>query len=159
MRRTKDPGQDPHWQDIMLPTSWEHLRPIPTRGTSSDKSPPRTTTSRLARQVSASHDKSPRHRSSPRLRLGCGPRHMVRTDLQTPTPRRVGDWFPAPCNCTSWQPTQVASPNKTHNAGLLSCAAIPSPSPPTLSHASFARDTQASPTTSSSLRLGLNMVG
>jgi hypothetical protein len=25
----EDPGQDPHWQDIVFPTSWEHLLPVP----------------------------------------------------------------------------------------------------------------------------------
>jgi hypothetical protein len=64
-RKTEDPDQDPHWQDVMLPTSWQHLRPVPYKRDS------RTTSLRLARQVSASqrevstsHDKSlPRTRS------------------------------------------------------------------------------------------------
>jgi hypothetical protein len=51
-RKTEDPGQDPHWQYIMLPTSWQHLRPFPHK-----RDP--------LRQVSASHDKSPRRTSSP----------------------------------------------------------------------------------------------
>jgi hypothetical protein len=64
-RRTEHPGQDPHWQDVKSPTSWQHLRPVPYKRdsprqvpASHEKSPPRTTSLRLARQVSASHDKS-----------------------------------------------------------------------------------------------------
>jgi hypothetical protein len=45
-RKTEDPGQDPHWQDVTLPTSWQHLRPVPHK-----RDP--------LQQVSASHDKSP----------------------------------------------------------------------------------------------------
>jgi hypothetical protein len=58
-RKTEDPGQDLHWQDVMLPTSWQHLRSVPYKrdplrqvSTSHDKSPSRT-------QVSSSHDKYP----------------------------------------------------------------------------------------------------
>jgi hypothetical protein len=44
-RRNKDPGQDLYRQDVMLPTSWQHLQPVPYK-----RNP--------LRQVSASHDKS-----------------------------------------------------------------------------------------------------
>jgi hypothetical protein len=27
-RRTKDPSQDQHWQDVSFPASWELLRPV-----------------------------------------------------------------------------------------------------------------------------------
>jgi hypothetical protein len=48
-RKTEDPGQDPHWQDATIPTSWQHLWPVPHKGDSP------STSLRLARQVSASH--------------------------------------------------------------------------------------------------------
>jgi hypothetical protein len=157
----------------MFPTSWEHLRPVPYQRdlarevtASHDKSRPRTTSLVLARQVSASHDKSsPRTRSlhparaPPDSDWGVG--HDTRHDLemQTPPTRRVGDRFPAPCNHTRWRPTQAVGPDMSLNAGLLSCVAIPLSSSPTLPHASFSRGTQAPPTTSSSLQLGLNVAG
>jgi hypothetical protein len=53
-----DPGQNPHWQDVQSSATWLRLRPVgcifdqfPTRGTP-------TTSLRLAREVSASHEKS-----------------------------------------------------------------------------------------------------
>jgi hypothetical protein len=49
---------------------------------------------------------------------------------------------------------QAAGPDKSLNAGLTGCVAIPSSSSPTLPHASSARGTQALPTTSSGLDLG-----
>jgi hypothetical protein len=49
----EDPCQDPHWQDVMFPTSWTSDQ-FPIGGTPSDKSPPRTTGLRLARQAPAS---------------------------------------------------------------------------------------------------------
>jgi hypothetical protein len=153
-RRTEGPGQDLHWQDVVLgasPTS------SPLEGPPSDESPPRTISLCLAIQISASHDKSPPRASSPNSDWGVG--HDTRHELgaRTPPPRRVGDRFPAPCKRTSWRPMQAAGPDKSLNAGLLSCTTIPSPSPPTLPHASRARGTQAPPTTSSGLRLGLNV--
>jgi hypothetical protein len=54
---------------------------------------------------------------------------------------------------------QAADPDRSFNTGLPSCTTIPSPSSPTLSHASFARGTQAPPTTSSGLSLGLSVAG
>jgi hypothetical protein len=47
MRKSEDPDQDPHWQDVMFST-------VPYKRGS-------------PRQVSASHDKSPPHTSSFRL--------------------------------------------------------------------------------------------
>jgi hypothetical protein len=49
---------------------------------------------------------------------------------------------------------QSAHPNKSLNAGLTGCAAVTSPSSPTLPHASSARGTQAPSTTRTSLDLG-----
>jgi hypothetical protein len=54
---------------------------------------------------------------------------------------------------------QAADPDKSLNAGLTGCAAIPSPSSPTVPHASSARGTQAPPTTSSGLDLGSSVHG
>jgi hypothetical protein len=98
-RRAEEPCQDPQWQDVLFTTSWEHLRPVPTRGTPSHKkspphttslhltrqvtpsheeSPPRMTSIHLARQASTSHDKPPPHASCSRLGLRYGSRHAVR---------------------------------------------------------------------------------
>jgi hypothetical protein len=144
--------------------------------TSSLQEGPPPTNLRLARQVSASHDKSlPRTRSLRLAQLSARSLRPARAPLdsgwgvghgtqrvpgmRTRPPRRVGDRFSSPCNHTSWRSTQAVGPDRSLNAGLLSCTAIPSPSPPTLSHASFARGTRAPPTTSSGLRLGLNVAG
>jgi hypothetical protein len=54
---------------------------------------------------------------------------------------------------------QAAQPDKSLNAGLTSCAAIPSPSSLALPHASSARGTQAPPTTRTSLDLGSGVAG
>jgi hypothetical protein len=54
---------------------------------------------------------------------------------------------------------QAAGPDKSLNVGLPGCEAIPSISSPTLPHASLARGTQAPPMTSSSLDLGLRVMG
>jgi hypothetical protein len=66
MSKTEDPGQDPHWQDVTIPTTWLYLWPIPYKrdpprqiSASHGKSPPRTASLRLARQVSSSHELSP----------------------------------------------------------------------------------------------------
>jgi hypothetical protein len=127
--------------------------------TSSLPDGPPPTSLRLAREVSASHDNFP-----PRTRSLCPAR-------APPTP--TGAWATT-CGTTpgcgrlhhyAWgidslrHATTPAGPNRSLNAGLLSCTAIPSPSSPTLSYASFARGTQAPPTTSSDLRLGLNVAG
>jgi hypothetical protein len=54
--RTIDPCQDHRWQDVLSPTSRWLLREAPA---SHEESPPHTTTLRLARGVSASHNNSP----------------------------------------------------------------------------------------------------
>jgi hypothetical protein len=51
-RKTEDPGQDLYQQDVMLLTSWQHLRPVPCKRDA-------------LRQVSTSHDKSTPRASSP----------------------------------------------------------------------------------------------
>jgi hypothetical protein len=85
--------------------------------------------------------------------------HDTRHDpgTRTSSPRRVRDSFPTPCKHTSWRPAREAGPDRSLNAGLLSCTAVSSPSSPTLPHASFTCGTQAPPTTSSGLRPRFNM--
>jgi hypothetical protein len=121
-RKTEDPGQDPHWQDVMLP---QHIRPVPHKRDPPDKSPPRTTNLRLAR-------------APPDSDWGMGHDTRQEAEARAPPPRRVGERFPAPCKGTSWRPMQAASPDESLNAGLIGCTAIPSTSYPTLPSASFA---------------------
>jgi hypothetical protein len=54
---------------------------------------------------------------------------------------------------------QAAHPDKSLNAGLTNCAANPSPSSPTLPHASSAQDTRVPSTTHTSLDLGSSVAG
>jgi hypothetical protein len=145
-RRTKDPGQDPHWQDVQSLASWLHLQPVPYKRNPHDKSLPHTRSLRLARQVSDSE-----------WYVG----HDTRRELRArgPPPTRVGERFPAPCKYNSWRPCKKLTPTRALIAGLTGCAAIPSPSSPTLQHASSARGTQAPPTTSSGLDLGSSVTG
>jgi hypothetical protein len=64
-----------------------------------------------------------------------------------------------PCKRTSWRPARAAGPDRSLNAALHSHATIKSPSRPALQHTSSTRGTQVTPTTSSCLRLGLNVAG
>jgi hypothetical protein len=90
---------------------------FPLEEPSHDKSPPRTTSLRLARQV--------------RLRLVCGPGHAARARPPTHAGRRIstsrGD--------NSWRPCKRPPPAGALNASLTSCATITSPSTSTLPHA------------------------
>jgi hypothetical protein len=95
-RRTEDLGQDPHWQDVRSPASWLHLRPVPCKRDPHDNL-------RLARQVSASHDKPPRTTS---LRLARPPSgsdwyvgHEARREhrARAPPSTRIGERVPTPC--------------------------------------------------------------
>jgi hypothetical protein len=137
MRRTEDPGQDPHWQDVKSPTSWKHLRPVPTRGiprqvsASHGKSPSRTTSLHLTREVSASHELSPAPTGAWATTRGASLGHEHH-------------------HCNAWGSDsrtmqmhqlavmQAAGPNKSLNAGLSSCTTIPSTSSAPLPHASSA---------------------
>jgi hypothetical protein len=132
--------------------------------TSSPLEGPLPSSLRLARQVSTSHDKfAPRMtgrlfaRAVPVSDWGVG--HDTGRDpkTQTSSPRRVGDRFPAPCEHTSRQLVRAAGPDMSLNTTLPDCVSITSPSSLTLQHANSARGTQAPPTTSSGLRLGLNV--
>jgi hypothetical protein len=87
---------------------------FPLEEPSHDKSPPHTTSLRLARQV--------------RLRLVRGSRRTARTS----PPTRVEE------NVTQEQQLaamKAAYPDKSLNAGLIGCTTITSPSSPTLPHA------------------------
>jgi hypothetical protein len=159
IRRTKDPGQDPHWQEVKSPTSWQHLRPVPHERDPPDKSPPRTTSLRPTRQVSASQQKSPPRTTSPRLRLVRGPGHAVQAQGASTTTDACGGTIPRAMRIHQLAAMQAGGSNKSLNAGLPDCTAIPSPSSPTLPHASSARGTQAPSTTRSSLGLGSSVAG
>jgi hypothetical protein len=93
------------------------LTSFPLEELSHDKSPPRTTSLRLARQV--------------RLRLVCGPRHAARARPPTHAGMRIstsrGD--------NSWRPCRQPAPAGALNASLTSRATITSPSTSTLPHA------------------------
>jgi hypothetical protein len=159
-RRTEDPGQDPHWQDVQSPASWLHLRPVTYQRNPHDKSPPRTRSLRLT-QVSASHEKSPPRTRS--LRLARPPPALTGAwamahDASTTTDA-CGGTIPHVMQIQQLAAMQAADPDKCLNAGLIGCAAIPSPSSPTLPHTSSDRGTQAPSTTRTSLDLGSSVAG
>jgi hypothetical protein len=161
MRRTEDPCQDRHWQDVLFSTSWEHLRLVPllegpppsslrlARQVFSlhDKSSPRTASLRLARQAAHSHELFPSPTEAWAMTRGAAPRCK----------RLLRDtWGLIPRTMQTHQLAAGASiwPREDLNTALLNCAPVTSPSPLTLQHACFARGTQAPPKTSSDLRLG-----
>jgi hypothetical protein len=82
-----------------------------------DKSPPRTTSLRIARQV--------------QLRIVCGPRHTawVRPLMQ------AGKRISTSCENENWQPCRRPAPAEAVNANLTGRAAITSPSTSVLPHA------------------------
>jgi hypothetical protein len=163
-RRTEDTGQDPHWQDVQSPASWLHLgktsslRPV---GCISNQFPTRgipTTSLRLAREVFVSHEKSPPRTTSLYLT------REVSASLNLPR---------APTG--AWAMAHSASPRLEHHrrrmwgndsprhanttVGPTGCAAIPSPSSPTLPHTSSTQGTRAPSTTRMSLELGSSVAG
>jgi hypothetical protein len=150
-RRTGDPGQDPHWQDIRSLASWLHSDQFPARGitrqvfASHDKSPPRTTSLRPAREV--------------RSRLVRGPGRTTQAQGASTTTDVCGGTIPHAMQVQQLEAMQAAHPNKSLNAGLTGRAAIPSPSTPTLPHASSARGTRAPSTTRTGLDLGSSVPG
>jgi hypothetical protein len=91
-------------------------RPWPN-GCISDKSLPRTTSLRLARQV--------------RLRLVRGPRYATRARPPTHAGKRIS----TSCGGDSWRPCRRPAPTGALNANLTSHAAITSPSTSALPHA------------------------
>jgi hypothetical protein len=152
MRRTEGPGQDPHWQDVKSPTSWKHLRPVPYKRDPHDKSPPRTTRLRHARQVSATHD----------LPIApTGAWAMTRSVSPGRERHHRNAWGTIPRAMQEHQLAvmQAAGLDKSLNAGQYGCVAIPSTSSPTIPHASSVRGTQAPSTTRSSLSLGPSAAG
>jgi hypothetical protein len=93
----------------------------------------------LARQVSASHDKSPPRTTSlhlaqqVRLRLARGLRHTARAR----PPTRVGRRISTLRGDNSWWPCRRPAPVGALNASLTSRATITSPSTSTLPHANL----------------------
>jgi hypothetical protein len=128
-RRTKDPDQDPHRQDVRSPTSWQHLRPVPHKRDPPEKSPPRTRSLRLARQVSAMHDLPPALAGMWAMTRGA-----------STTTNTHGGTIPRAMQVHQLAAMQAADPDKRLNAGLTGCAAIPSLSSPALPHASSGLD-------------------
>jgi hypothetical protein len=145
--KAKDPGQEPHWQDVQSPASWLHLRPVPYKRDLHDKSPPHTRSLCFARQVSASHELPPAPTGTWAMTRGASPGREHHH-------RRAWGTIPRSMQIHQLADMQAAGPDKSLNAGLSGCVAIPSPSSPTLPHASSARVTQAPPTTSLGLNLG-----
>jgi hypothetical protein len=143
-RRTEDPGQDPHWQDVQSQASWFHLRPIPYKRDPHDKSPPRMRSLLLAQPA-------------PDFDWCMG--HCTRREHHHCTTDACGVAIPHAMQIQQLAAMQAADPDKSLNAGLTGCAAVPSPSSPTLPHTSSTRGTQAPPTTSSGLDLGSSVVG
>jgi hypothetical protein len=119
---------------------------FPTRGTPFDKTPPRTTSCSFARAVSAS-DQGVSHTTW----RDPGHEHFCYDTWRAGSPCHAS--APADSTCGQLAPTEAL------NVALFSRAAIKSPSHPTLQHTNFTRGTQVPPTTSSCLRLGLNMAG
>jgi hypothetical protein len=115
---------------------------FPTKGTP-------TTSLRLARQVCASHDKSPPRTTSPVLTGVWAQTHG--TSIATDACGGTNLYVMRVQQLAAMQAARLA---KSLNAGLTSCAAITSPSSPTLPHASSARGTQAPSTMRTSLDLG-----
>jgi hypothetical protein len=111
----------------------------PTLARASPTSFPLEESLRLARQVSASHDKS-------------SPDWCVDSDALPPA--HVEERISTSCKIQQLAAMQAARPAKSLNASLTSRAAITSPSSPTLPYASSARGTQAPSTTRTSLDLG-----
>jgi hypothetical protein len=85
------------------------------------------------RQVSASHDKS-----SPRMRSPAPASTWAQMHSVSTTTDVCGGTIPHVMQVQQLAAMQAAHPNKSLNAGLTSCAAITSPSSPTLPHASSA---------------------
>jgi hypothetical protein len=91
------------------------------------------TSLRLARQVSASHNKT-----SPRTTSPVPTSAWAHTyDMSTTTDAYGGTNLHV-MQIQQLAAMQAARPNKSLNAGLTSCAAITSPSSPTLPHANSA---------------------
>jgi hypothetical protein len=158
-RRTEDPGQDPHWQEVESPASWLHLRPVPYKRDPHDESPPHTRSLCLTREVSVSHEKSPPCTTTLRLRLVHGPWRAARAqDVSTTTDTRGGT-IPHAMQVQQLATMQASHPDKSLNAGLIGCATIPSPSTLTLPHASLARGTRVPYMTRTSLDLGSGVAG
>jgi hypothetical protein len=144
-RRTEDPGKT-HTGKM------SSLRPVPYK-----RDPPRS--HRLAQQVTASQNKSPPRTTSPGSAWCVGHDTRVEPEARATPPKHVGGTIPRALQTHELAVLQAAGPDKSLNASLSGCAAIPSTSSPTLSHASSARGTQAPSMTRSSLGLGPSVAG
>jgi hypothetical protein len=145
-RQGKDSGQG--GEKTLVKTHTSKMFSLWPVGSISDQFPTRgtpTTSLRLARQVSASHDKS-----GPDWRVGPDTRHehRHRRAWVNESPRHVG---------TTAGGHAGGPPRQDLNAGLTGCTAITSPSSLTLPHASSAWGTQAPSTTRTGLDLGSGM--
>jgi hypothetical protein len=120
--------------------------------TSYDKYPPRTTSLCPAREAAGSHEQFPPPTKVRATPCGATPGRDASTVTR-------GGPVPTPCKHTSWRPARAVDPDRGLNTALLGYAAVKSPSSPTLQHTSSAQGTQAPPTTSSGLRLSLNVAG
>jgi hypothetical protein len=96
---------------------------------------------------------------SPQYRLVRGPWHVARARGTSNTTDARGGTIPRAMKVQQLAAMKVAYPDKSLNVGLTGCAAIPSPSSPTLPDASSARGTQAPSTMSSGLDLGSSVAG
>jgi hypothetical protein len=118
---------------------------FPTKGTP-------TTSLRLARQVSTSHDKS-----LPRTRSPAPTGTWAQTHSASATTDARGGTIPHVAQVQQLIGMQATRSNKGLNVGPIGCAAITSPSSPTLPHASSARGTRAPSTMCTNLDLGLGV--
>jgi hypothetical protein len=128
-RRRRNPGQDPHCQNVQSSGSWLHLRPVPHLRDPHDKSPPRTTSPFPTGAWAQTH-------STNTTTDAYGGANLHVMQIQ---------------RLVAMQPSH---PDKSLNVGLTICVAITSPSSPTLPHANSARGTQAPSTTRTSLDSG-----
>jgi hypothetical protein len=96
----------------------------------SDKSPPRTTSLRLARQVPASHDNSPPHTTS-----SAPTSAWAQTHGSGEATNACGEANSTPYGGGSWRPCRRPTPTGALNANLTSHTTITSPSTSALPHA------------------------
>jgi hypothetical protein len=116
-----------HRQGTQSSLGWQPLRQV---SASHDKSPPHTTSPRLARQVSASHDKS-----SPRTTSPAPTSAWAQTHGSGETTDACGEANLHVTRGRQLAAMQATCPGRGLNASLTSRATITSPSTSTLPHA------------------------
>jgi hypothetical protein len=124
------------------PTSFLLEEPPRQVSDSHEKSLPHMRSLRLAREVSASHDKFP-----PRMTRPVPTGMWAQTHGASTATYACGGTNLHTMQIQQLVAMQEARPNKSLNASLTGCTAITSPSSPTLSHAGSTRGTQAPSTT------------